>query len=84
MRLSYLVQRGNQYYFQLRLPADVQPYFCCTTTLKDTWYDLKALLRHGVENEKYKVPRNFTADKEFELKKREKDKPLKRAVLMSR
>ena len=39
MRTPYLVQRGNQYYFQLRLPADVQPYFRCTQlkkTLKTT------------------------------------------------
>ncbi len=30
MRTPYLVQRGNQFYFQLRLPADVQENFSCT------------------------------------------------------
>lgn len=30
MRTPYLIQRGNQYYFQIRLPADVQEHFSCT------------------------------------------------------
>jgi len=51
-----------------------------TTTTKDTWYDVKALLQHGVENEKYKVSRNFANDREFIIGKREKDQPLKRAA----
>lgn len=34
MRTPYLVQRGNQYYFQLRLPADVRAHFQCTQLKK--------------------------------------------------
>jgi hypothetical protein len=30
LRVPYLVQRDNQYYFQIRLPADVQHNFQCT------------------------------------------------------
>jgi len=34
LRTPYLVQRGKQYYFQLRLPADVQKHFQCTQLKK--------------------------------------------------
>lgn len=34
MRVPYLVQRGNQFYFQLRLPVDVQEHFQCTQLKK--------------------------------------------------
>ncbi len=34
MSIPYLVQRGNQYYFQIRLPADIQPFFQCSQIKK--------------------------------------------------
>lgn len=51
-----------------------------STTFKGTWNDLSGLLRHGVQNEKYKILRNFADDKEFILSKKQLDQPLERAA----
>lgn len=54
-----------------------------STTIKNTWFDVKRLLQHGHENEKYKLLRNFANDKEFRISHREKDAPLLREVYTS-
>jgi len=40
MRFSYLIQRGNLYYFQYRVPADMKHYFPGTQIRKSLKTDI--------------------------------------------